>query len=144
MVNIWHALQKSERALVNDLSAILIFCIGGAAAYLLGGGGWDHTMLIIVLFNLLYFTGTVFFVKSVFRERTNKRWITYSKLYHVVLLLIPWLVGYPFMYVAYVLATVRAFAYAGKQMRPMKVGMIEMVGSLFFLVSTIFFFTCER
>ncbi|WP_327204841.1 YwiC-like family protein [Paenibacillus sp. DMB20] len=62
-VNIWNVKRKTERALFNDLCAILIFSLGGAAAYLLGGGGWDATMILIVAFNLLYFMGSVFFCK---------------------------------------------------------------------------------
>ena len=73
VVNVWHAKRKSERATANDLRAILIFAIGGAAAYLLGGGEWDRTMAAAVLFAFLHFTGSVFFVKTLFRERTNKR-----------------------------------------------------------------------
>lgn len=54
MVNLWHVKQKSERAVLNDLCAVLIFSIGGAAAYWLGGGGWDRTMLLVVVFNVLF------------------------------------------------------------------------------------------
>lgn len=36
MVNVWHVLKKAERALLNDICAILLFCTGGAAAYMLG------------------------------------------------------------------------------------------------------------
>ena len=69
MVNVWHVLQKSERALLNDICAILLFCTGGASAYMLGGGGFDPILAAVIGYNFLYFTGTVFFVKSVFRER---------------------------------------------------------------------------
>ncbi|MGG3279180.1 YwiC-like family protein [Paenibacillus solani] len=54
MVNIWNVRRKKERAVFNDLCAILIFSLGGAAAYLLGGG-WDRMMVLIILYNVLYF-----------------------------------------------------------------------------------------
>jgi hypothetical protein len=136
-VNIWFVKQKSERAFLNDLCAILIFSLGGAAAYLLGEGGWDRTMILVVVFNLLYFMGTVFFVKSVFRERKSKRWVAYAQVYHVILLLIPWVLGNPWMGCVYLFATVRTFALAGKVIRPMKVGIIEIIGAVQFLILTV-------
>ncbi|MGG3871006.1 YwiC-like family protein [Brevibacillus laterosporus] len=134
LVNVWHAKRKKERAIVNDLCAILIFSIGGAASYLLAGGEFDVTMAAIVLFSWLHFMGSAFFVKSVFRERDNKRWIMYAHIYHGLLLVIPWLIGFPWMTIAYVYSTVRAFVYAGKAMRPWKAGIIEIIGAVQFLI----------
>ncbi|AZK46374.1 YwiC-like family protein [Paenibacillus lentus] len=136
-VNIWHVKQKSERAVLNDLCAILTFSMGGAAAYWIGGGGWDHTMLLIVGFNVLFFMGSVFFVKSVFRERTNTRWLVCAKGYHVLLLMAPWLLGLPWMMIAYLFPLIRTLAFAGKTLRPMKVGIIEIIGSVQFLLLAI-------
>lgn len=137
MVNIWHVKQKSERAVLNDLCAVLIFSMGGAAAYWLGGGGWDRTMLLVVGFNVLFFMGSVFFVKSVFRERTNQRWIAYAKGYHVLLLSTPLLLGLPWMVIAYLFPLIRTFVFAGKTLRPMKVGIIEIIGSVQYLLLAI-------
>lgn len=137
-VNAWHAKRKSERAVVNDLCAILIFSIGGAAAYLLGEGGWDKTMWAVVLFSFMHFTGSVFFVKTVFRERANKRWLAYARIYHVLLLAVPWMVGYPWLIIPYVFSTARTFIFAGKSLRPWKVGIIEIVGALQFLLLSVY------
>lgn len=133
-VNLWHASHKSERAIVNDLCAILAFSIGGAAAYLVGGGGWDQTMAAVVLLSFLYFTGSAFFVKSVFRERTNRRWMLGARIYHAVILAVPWAAGYPWLTLAYVFPAVRTFAYAGASLRPWKAGIIEIAGALQFLL----------
>ncbi|WP_019636024.1 YwiC-like family protein [Paenibacillus fonticola] len=130
LVNIWYVKHKSERAWFNDLCAILIFSLGGAAAYLLSGGGWDRMMIYIIVFNTLFFMGSVFFVKSVFRERTNRRWLICAKGYHVLLLLIPPLLGWPWMAIAYLFPLIRTFIFAGKTLRPMKVGIIEIIGSV--------------
>ncbi|WEK56010.1 MAG: YwiC-like family protein [Candidatus Cohnella colombiensis] len=137
LVNIWHAKAKSERAIVNDLCAIMIFAIGGAAAYILGDGTWDHKMGMIVLFSFIYFTGTALFVKSVFREKNNVRWHGYSRIYHIVMLIVPFVAGYPLMALAYAFAIVRALLLAGKSIRPMKVGIIEIVGVVLFLIFSV-------
>lgn len=138
MVNIWNVKRKKERAVFNDLCAILIFSLGGAASYLLGGGGWDRMMVLVILYNILYFMGSVFFVKSVFRERKNKRWTIYAKIYHMILLFVPWIVGNPWMAAAYIFSLLRTFLYAGKVLRPMKVGIIEIIGSVQFLILAMF------
>ncbi|WP_094700077.1 YwiC-like family protein [Brevibacillus laterosporus] len=134
LVNVWHAKRKSERAIINDLCAILIFSMGGAASYLFAGGEFDLTMSAIVLFSFLHFMGSAFFVKSVFRERENKRWTVYAHVYHGLLLFVPWITGFPWMTIAYIFSTVRAFVYAGKAMRPWKAGIIEIIGAVQFLI----------
>ncbi|SCW53083.1 YwiC-like protein [Paenibacillus tianmuensis] len=133
-VNIWHTRHKSERALINDLCAVLLFSIGGAAAYLAGGGGWDRMMASVVLFCFLHFTSSVFFVKAVFRERENRRWVAYTRVYHGLLPFVLWAGGYPWMILAYAFSAARAFAFAGKPIRPWKAGIIEIVGAVQFVI----------
>ncbi|MFD0618469.1 YwiC-like family protein [Paenibacillus sp. GCM10027629] len=133
-VNIWHVKQKSERAIVNDLCAILLFSLGGAAAYLFGGGGWDSTMLAVVGFNFLYFMGTAFFVKTIFRERGNMKWEAAARIYHVLMLFVPWVCGYPWMTLPFVFPLIRTLLFAGKQVRPMKAGILEIIGAVQFIV----------
>ncbi|MFC4597986.1 YwiC-like family protein [Cohnella hongkongensis] len=140
-VNVWHSRRKSERALLNDLCAILSFSLAAGAAYLAGGGSWGAAMTAIVLFNFLYFTGTAFFVKTVFRERLNARWVVYAQAYHICILAVPWAIGSPLMTVPFVFPALRAFVFAGKPMKPAKVGMLEIVGALQFLILTILLFS---
>jgi hypothetical protein len=139
LINIGHAIRRTERAIINDLCAILLFSLGGAAAYLLGGGGWDYTMAVVVGFSFLHFASSAFFVKTVFRERNNKRWALYARIYHIVLLVIPWTMGYPLMIFSYVYSVVRAYLLVGKQIRPWKVGIIEIVSTVQFLLLAVYF-----
>lgn len=76
-------------------------------------------------------------MKSVFRERTNKSWLMLTRLVHILLILIPIVIGYPWMSLAYVYSAVRTFIYAGRTLRPMKVGMIEIIGAVQFLLWSI-------
>jgi len=46
--------------------------------------------------------------------------------------------GFPWMSAAYVISAARAFALAGRQMKPMKVGIIEIVGSAPFVLLAVF------
>jgi hypothetical protein len=139
-VNGWYAYRRDERSFVNDLCAIFAFSVGGAAAYVVGAGKWDAVAWEIALLCILYFLGSVFFVKSVFRERKNSRWLNASKGYHLLLIIVLVLLE-PWFVLAYLYSAIRAFVWGGKTLRPMKVGIIEIIGSLLFLVLSIVAFT---
>ncbi len=133
-VNIWHSRRKNERALLNDICAILSFSIGGAAAYVLGSGGWDKMAVAVSLFSFLYFMGSTFFIKTVFRERGNASWLAAARIFHVLLLVIPAAAGYLWMGIPYIFSAVRTFVFGGKQLRPWKVGSMEIIGVVQFLI----------
>lgn len=133
-VNIWHVKQKAERAILNDFCAIMIFSLGGAASYLYGGGGWDAEMLIIVIYNLIYFMGTALFVKTIFRERGNSVWEKAAKIYHIFILIIPFLLGQPWMTLPFIFPLVRTYLFSGKTIKPMKAGILEVIGALQFII----------
>ncbi|MFC7679968.1 YwiC-like family protein [Paenibacillus sp. GCM10028914] len=133
-LNIWHVKRKSERAIFNDFCAILIFALGGAASYMYGDGGWNFEMLTIVLYNLVYFMGTAFFVKTVFREKNNAAWKKASYIYHVLILIVPIVLGQPWMILPFLFPLIRTFLFSGKTMRPMKVGIMEIIGAVQFII----------
>ncbi|GAA5346310.1 YwiC-like protein [Planifilum fimeticola] len=142
-INGWYAYRRNERSFVNDLCAILAFSVGGAAAHMVGAGSWDAMALWVAVPCILYFLGSVFFVKSVFRERKNERWLIASKGYHLLLLILTALLE-PWFVLPYAFSAFRAFLWGGKTIRPMKVGIIEIVGSLLFLVLSIIAFSATR
>lgn len=138
-VNIRYVLLKAERALANDLCAILSFSMGGGAAYLLGAGGSDATMVGVVLFSFLYFAGSAFFVKTVFRERGHLGWLRCAKGYHATIVLVAGVVWGPWMMLPFIYALFRTLRYGGHVMRPMEVGIIEIAGAVQFAILTSIF-----
>jgi hypothetical protein len=85
-VNAWFARRKQERAFVNDLAAVVQFSLATFVAYDAGGGtDWKLAAELFAL-SVLYFTGTVFYVKTIIRERGNLRFYAYSIIYHIALL----------------------------------------------------------
>jgi len=86
LVNCYYARRNRERSLVNDLAAVLQFSLIVFVAYQAGGG--DHWELAAELYavSVLYFTGTVFFVKTMIREKRNVKYYRFSVGYHLVLL----------------------------------------------------------
>lgn len=82
------AKAKNERALLNDIIAILLFCsFIYPVAYVGKGGGADWAR-VTLLFTLLvfYFVGTALYVKTVVREKKNPRYYRISLVYHALLL----------------------------------------------------------
>lgn len=51
--------------------------------------------------------GTAFFVKTIFRERDNKRWEAAARIYHILLLFIPWACGYLWMTLPFIISLIR-------------------------------------
>lgn len=83
IVNVYYAKRNRERALVNDLAAILQFSLMVFVAYEVGGGTDLRLAAELFALNAIYFIGTIFYVKTIIRERNNKRYYWYSVSYHV-------------------------------------------------------------
>lgn len=82
LVNIAYAAQNRERAFWNDIAAVVQFSLIVFVAYDAGGGrDWALVGELFAL-SLLYFAGTVFFVKTIIRERHNRRFYRLSVAYH--------------------------------------------------------------
>jgi hypothetical protein len=85
LVNVRYARLNRERALVNDLAAVvqfgLIIFVAWAAA---DAADWRKAGTLFAL-HALYFFGTVLYVKTVIREKHNPRYHAASVVYHALL-----------------------------------------------------------
>lgn len=132
-VNTWHALRGRERALVNGLAAVVPACGMLLVAQRLGGGAtgaaWAPALAC-----LLYFAGTVPYVKTMIRERNSRAYRRGSVACHAVALAVaaclsPWL-ALPFA--AYL---ARAAALPGRGLRVPVVGAVELACSAALLLT---------
>lgn len=137
VLHIWFTQRKKERSMWNDLNATLSFSLGAIAGYLLGNGVIDSTILIVYVHCVFYFMGTVFFVKSVIRERKNPAWMMYAKIYHLLLLLLPIVIKVPWLVLAYLFPLFRLWIWGGKQITPLKAGIVEIGNAVLFTVFTL-------
>lgn len=135
MVNIYFARQKKERALVNDICAILIFCIGGLISYYFSMKTVDEIAFGIAGISFLYFLGSTFYVKTMIREKNNPTYRYVSWGYHI-LLIIASLVVNPWLSLVFIPSLVRAIVLYGKKISILKVGVLEIVNSVYFLIVT--------
>lgn len=135
-VSIWFVLRKKERHLLNDVCGIIVFSLGLPAAYTLGESGMTAEAGQLFVMVVLYFTGSAFYVKSLIRERKNRAFTRKSHLYHTVLLILPLLVGWGPAHVwAYVPGVLKDWVTPrSKPVRPVKIGIVEIVNGIVFFV----------
>ncbi len=138
-INIYFAKQRNERAFFNDLIGILLFCLGGMGSYYVGRGSLEEAYVLNGMC-FLFFVGSIFFVKTMIREKKNIYFKWYSWMYHLFLIvgLIfsgNWLFSIPF-YVSFI----RAFVLYGKDVSVMKVGMTEIFNSIYFAIVMLWIF----
>ncbi|WP_172193746.1 YwiC-like family protein [Saccharibacillus qingshengii] len=84
----YFAKNKNERALLNDIVAILLFCSFIYPVVYVSAGieaDWTRTTLLFLLLGL-YFVGTALYVKTVIREKKNPRYYRISVGYHALLI----------------------------------------------------------
>ncbi|MFC3437375.1 YwiC-like family protein [Nocardia seriolae] len=123
-VNLWYAWRNDERALINGLVAVFPACGMLLVSLYSGGGdladGWRPALAC-----LLYFAGTIFYVKTMIRERGNRDFYRISVGYHVIALAVAAFLN-PWLTIGFALFLVRAASLPGRSLRPGQVGAIEM------------------
>jgi hypothetical protein len=137
-INIYYAKKKNERALLNDLAAIAEFCIGGLASFYIGEGELNLKAVEIFSFCFLFFTGSSFYVKTMIREKKNVAYKWASWGYHALLITGVAVIGYPMLAIAYLPSLIRAIYLYGKSISVMKVGVLEIANSVYFLIAMLF------
>ncbi|MCX5385514.1 YwiC-like family protein [Streptomyces sp. NBC_00083] len=130
-VNFLYAYRNRERSLWNGLAAVVPACAMLLVALRLGGGSWGSGVAP-ALACLLYFAGTVPYVKTMIRERNSRAYYRGSVAYHatalpLALLLSPWLA------IPFTLYLTRAVALPGRGVRVGVVGAVEVAGSVMLL-----------
>jgi hypothetical protein len=133
-ISIYFIKKKNERSLWNDLSGILIFSLGGVAASVVGRGEWIEDAFLLLMIPTVYFMGSAYYVKSLIRERTNRSFRIKSHIYHGFLLIVPWLIGLPWMVVAYLPGILKDWLTSRKKpIKPIVTGVAEIINGIIFL-----------
>lgn len=134
-LHLWLVRLRRERTLTGDALAIAGVTLWAPVSYLAGAGSLDRTAWVLWALCFLFFMGTAFHVKSVFRERDNPRFKWVSNGVHMGLLAVPAMLGVPQAAAAFLPSAVRAWATPqGRRIRPLTAGLIEMTNALLFAV----------
>ena len=131
-VNVAYAWLRSERSLLNDLAsvvqgALMVPVAAGAA------GVAPAVVLAPFVVVLLYFAGTVLYVKTMIRERGDPRYLRGSIAYHATAAVVAGLIAWPLV-VPFGWFLVRAAWLPHRSLTPKRVGMIEIANCVVLLV----------
>lgn len=137
-INMYFSKTKNERVFVNDIVAVFVFCIGGLASYYYGKETIDQTALQLFGLSFLYFLGTIFYVKTMIREKNNIRYKYFSWGYHLGLIPFFFVIQSPMLLIAYLPCIIRAIVLYGKNLAIIKIGILESANSIFFFLAVIF------
>ncbi len=131
-VNAAHAWRRRERALLNDIASVALATCVIPVMVQISPAPIDDTISAAVLV-FAYFTGTVFHVKTMIRERGSTAYRRWSLTVHgaglVVAAWISWPAG-----VLFALLALRAWALPGRPLSPARVGLVEIAASLLLVV----------
>ncbi|GFR37516.1 hypothetical protein PRECH8_08120 [Insulibacter thermoxylanivorax] len=132
LVNAWFAKRNQERAFLNDFAAVVLFSLMVFISHELGGGGELRAAAELFLLSLLYFTGTIFFVKTIIREKHNRRFYEYSVMYHMAALIAGILWYSPFVIIPLALLLLRAIWMPRMDAKIKTVGIGEFIYAVLF------------
>jgi hypothetical protein len=135
MINAYYTSKNQDRAIMNDLSAILAFSIAGlASSYLAHAEINIQTIVFPFLTSVLFFVGCTFYVKTMIREKKNNHFKFISWIYHILLVLVCFGLGNWIIALAFVPSLLRAVTFYGKTFSPKQIGIYEIVNSALFFV----------
>lgn len=138
LVNAYFAIRNRERALINDLAAVVQFSLIVFVAYQAGGGtDWTPAVERFAL-SVLYFTGTVFYVKTMIREKHNRKYYAYSVGYHLAFLIAAALWFPSWLLPPLAVLLVRAVWSPRAKMSVKQIGMLEFAYSALFACTVLF------
>ncbi|KXG43873.1 YwiC-like family protein [Tepidibacillus decaturensis] len=135
LINLYFAKQKKERALFNDFSAMVSLTSTLLASYYIGSHQIDERAYYLWLLNLLFFFGTALFVKTLYREKENKRFKWVTNLYMIFLPLLGFLFSEFYLILAYLFSMVKTLSTrAGAPLTPKRVGILEIINTIWFII----------
>ena len=122
--NALYARRRRERALLNDIASVVQSCVMVFVAATVAGTPPGEVVPVFAAV-LLYFTGTVLYVKTMIRERDNPAYLRASVTYHAAAAAAATLLG-GLPAVVFTLLLARAVVIPRFRLAPKHVGMIEL------------------
>lgn len=123
------AARRQDRTLASGLVTILAACLLTVVAHDAGGGTDQVRVWTLTAVLAAYFVGTLFYVKTMIRERDSRAHYRLSVGYHlVVAAAMAWVSGW--LGALFALLAVRAAVLPGRRLTPKQVGVGEIVANL--------------
>ncbi|OIJ10157.1 hypothetical protein BKP35_13665 [Anaerobacillus arseniciselenatis] len=135
ILNIVFAKLKKERLFINDLCAIIALSFLVVISYYIGSGTIEAITFILMTINIMFFTASVFHVKTLIRENGNKKFLMNSNVFHGFTVLIFVLLGMPMIALIFLISSLKAWMMPKqKRYKPVQIGLIEIANSVIFVV----------
>lgn len=135
LVNLAFTKMKKERLFINDFFAIFGLSLFVLIAFYVGKGELNFLAYSLMAINIFYFVGSVFHVKTFLRERGNVIFARVSNIYHGLLLIVPVIIGFPYVALAFIFSTLKTWFIPKRiRLKPITIGIIEMVNSVAFVL----------
>lgn len=138
ILNAYFSAKNKDRALLNDLSAIVVFSLAGLASSYLPDGMVNQEAILVFGASILFFTGSTFYVKTMIREKKNVNFKWISWVYHLLVPILWFAAGEPIVAAAMLPSLARAVSFYGKPLSVMKVGIYEIINAALFFIIMIF------
>jgi hypothetical protein len=129
VAGLWFAARRQDRSLPSGLATILAACLMTVVAFDAGEGtDWGRAWALTAVL-AAYFVGTLFYVKTMIRERDSRAYYWLSVGFHLVAAVAMawvswWLVG------LFALLAVRAALLPGRGLTPRQVGVGEILANV--------------
>lgn len=135
VINVIFAKLKKERLFINDLSAIIALSFLVLISYYIGNNVIDAKALIIMGINIIFFTGSVFHVKSLVREKGNRVFLMQSNVFHIGTVVGFLLIAMPIVSLIFFINTLKNWLMLKCQnYKPIQIGLIEIASSILFVI----------
>lgn len=142
---VWEAYRRRPRSLLSGLSTVIASAAMIPLASFVAGQSVSRDVVLVAVVVGLYFCGTVFYVKSLIRERRNPRFVWYSVAFHLVAALVCAGLGMWASGLVLLLLSVRAWllpwwgARRGKPWTPKFIGISELVSCAIVVIAAVIF-----
>lgn len=134
-ISVVFIIKKRERHFANDLTGIIVLTMLLPIAAGLGQHFNQESMFLAMALNIVYFTGSVFYVKSLIREKANPAFRMLGILYHLAVLVAAVFIHSPAMLaLLYVPGAIKMLSVLKlNQLTPKNVGIAEIVNAVWFV-----------
>ena len=122
--NLWFIRSKNERAWLNDFLGVVAAVLMGWLSVWLGAGELSAHHAAIIGFVGAYFAGTVWYVKTMIREKGKSGWLLLSRAWHLGVVITA-AFSMPWFLLNAVPALARSWLLPGRPLNPKQVGYIE-------------------
>lgn len=127
--NLYFIRSKNERAWLNDLLGVVAAVVMGLVSLWLGAGELPGRSVQVIVAVGVYFAGTVWYVKTMIREKGKSGWLLLSKSWHLAYTIVA-AMALPWFVLNALPAVIRAWTLPGRPLTPKQVGYIEIVLTL--------------